>query len=158
MKDIFTERLLLRKYLEQDYDVLYRTWIDYMSTHKDVNREDLSLVDSWIKNYYYKVYCWVAEDRMLGSVVGNINVIKKSIKHKNCELAYAVDPNKRQMGYATEMLKAVLNYLITEEKFHVIEARHYSGNPNSGKVMKKAGMQKEAELVDRRYNFKTGKF
>ena len=33
-----------------------------------------------------------------------------------------------------------------------------TGNPNSGKVMKKAGMRKEAELIDRKYNFKTGLF
>lgn len=81
-----------------------------------------------------------------------------SRKHNNCELGYAVKPDKRQRGYATEMLKSVIDFLINSEGFHVVEASHYSGNPNSGKVMQNAGMQREAELKERKYNFKTEQY
>lgn len=155
---IYTERLILREYKEYDYIPLKEMWIGYMETHKILQKEDFGLIDKWIENYSHKEYCWIAMDRKLHCFVGNINVIKMSKKHRNCELGYAVKTDKRQQGYATEMLKSVIDYLIDEENFHIIEASHYSGNPNSGKVMKKAGMRKEAELRDRRYNFLTGKY
>lgn len=158
LKDIFTERLILRRYKECDYDALKEMWLGYMATHKKIQKQDVLLIDSWIENYSNKEYCWIAADKKSRCFIGNINVLRMSRKHNNCELGYAVKFDKRQQGYATEMLKSVINYLLNEESFHVVEASHYSGNPNSGKVMKKAGMKKEAELRDRRYNFVTGKY
>lgn len=155
---IYTERLILRRYKECDYDSLKEMWLGYMETHKNLQKEDFMLVDKWIENYSHKEYCWIAEDRKSQCFIGNINVIRMSRKHSNCELGYAVKFDKRQQGYATEMLKSVIDYLLDEENFHVIEASHYSGNPNSGKVMKKAGMKKEAELRERRYNFLTEEY
>lgn len=156
VREIKTERLLLRKYQRKDYHTLKKLWLEYMKTHKKSDKEDLVLIDKWIFEFASKDFCWVAEDRERGKVIGNINIIKMSRKHRNCEVAYAVDIENRRRGYATEMLKAIIDYLLNEEDFHVIEAKHYSGNPNSGMVMKKAGMKKEAELIDRRFNFKTG--
>lgn len=156
LREIKTERLLLRKYQQKDYNILLNVWLEYMKTHKKIDQKDLKIIDKWINEFASKDFCWVAEDRKYGKTIGNINVIKMSRKHRNCEVAYAVNPENRRMGYATEMLKAIIDYMLNEEDFHVIEAKHYSGNPNSGEVMKNAGMKKEAVLVDRRYNSKTG--
>ena len=158
LKNIFTERLILRGYKNYDYDELKEMWLAYMATHKKIQRQDMLLIDSWIETYSHKEYCWIAEEKKTRCFIGNINVLKMSRKHNNCEVGYAVKYDKRRQGYATEMLKAVIDYLLNEEGFHVVEASHYSGNPNSGKVMEKAGMKKEVELRDRRYNFRTGKY
>ncbi len=155
---IHTERLVLRRYRKSDYDSLKEMWLDYMGTHKIIQKEDVVIVEKWIKNYAEKEYCWIAEDRNTHCFIGNINVIKKSRKHRYCEIGYAVKYDKRRQGYATEMLKSIIEYLLEVENYHVIEASHYSGNPYSGTVMKKAGMKKEAELRDRRYNFLTKKY
>ena len=40
----------------------------------------------------------------------------------------------------------------------MVEAKHYSTNPASGKVMQKAEMQKEAVLKDRRFDEETGQY
>ena len=158
MKELETKRLKLRTYEKRDFDVLKEIWIDYMSTHKEIEKKDLLLIDSWIADFSSKDYSWVAEEKKSGEPIGNINVIKISKKHKICELAYAVRSNARRNGYATEMLSSVIDYLLYEEGFHVVEASYYSGNINSGKVMEKAGMQKEAVHIDRKYNFKTNQY
>lgn len=59
-------------------------------------------------------------------------------------------------GYATEALRMVIEYLLTECDFYLIEARHISGNPASGRVMEKAGMHKDAVLRERSVNKYTG--
>ena len=59
-------------------------------------------------------------------------------------------------GYATEALRAVIEYLLKECDFYLVEARHISENPASGRVMEKAGMHKDAVLRDRRINKHTG--
>lgn len=46
----------------------------------------------------------------------------------------------------------VINYLLDECEVHIVEAKHHSTNPASGRVMEKAGMIKEAVLKDRRYD------
>lgn len=158
MKQLNSNRLVLRPYAERDYEVLKETWLDYMSTHKEIEKDDLLVIDNWIIDFASKEYCWVAEEKNSGETIGNINVIKTSKKHNFCEVAYAVKMDARRKGYATEMLKAVISYLLYEEGFHIVEASYYSGNPNSGKVMKKAGMQMEAKHVDRKYNFKTKQY
>ena len=55
-------------------------------------------------------------------------------------------------GYATETLKIVIEYLIKECNFHLVEAKHHASNPASGRVMEKAGMKKDGILRERRKN------
>lgn len=60
-------------------------------------------------------------------------------------------------NWASEALRVVIEYLLNDCDFHLIECRHISGNPASGRVMEKAGMHKDAILRDRRVNKFTGK-
>lgn len=158
MEKIITKHLILREFQDQDAGVLKENWIEYMQTHKVLSAGDLELIEGWVRDYGSRNYAWVAEHRESGATVGNINVIKMSKKHRYCEVAYTVNLSYRNQGFATEMLRGVIEFLLYEKNFHVVEAKHYSDNFISGKVMKNAGMNKEAELVDRRYNFKTHKF
>lgn len=59
---------------------------------------------------------------------------------------------------ATEALKAVIDYLLDECELHVVEEKHYSTNPASGRVMQKAGMIQEAVMVERHYEEKTNSY
>lgn len=43
---LFTDRPMLRKWREKDHDVLKKTWIDYMLTHKEIGSEDLRIVEN----------------------------------------------------------------------------------------------------------------
>lgn len=41
---------------------------------------------------------------------------------------------------------------------HIVEAKHHSTNPASGRVMEKAGMIKDAVLKERRYDAETDSY
>ena len=75
-----------------------------------------------------------------------------SKKHNNCELCYVFGSKFWGNGYASETLKRVLHFLLLECNFHLVEAKHHASNPDSGRVMKKAGMKKDAILRERRVN------
>ena len=67
-------------------------------------------------------------------------------------------PEVPAWGYATEALRKVIEYLLLECEFHLVEAHHAGYNPASGRVMQKAGMKKDAELRERRLDKNTGKY
>ena len=49
-------------------------------------------------------------------------------------------------GYASEVLRRVIEYLIKEQGFYLVTANHRSSNPASGRVMQKIGMKHEGTL------------
>lgn len=57
------------------------------------------------------------------------------------ELGYVIHPMQKNMGYATEMLKAVIDELF-RKGFHQIVAGAFEDNAASIKVMQKCGMSK----------------
>ncbi len=162
-KTLETDRLVLRKFEIEDADGMYNNWASdpecckYLSwdVHKDVN-ETKELLKFWIKGYEDGCYNWVAEIKDTHEIIGSISVITAIKKHSTAELGYCYGSKYWGKGYATEALRAVIEYLLTECDFYLIEARHISGNPASGRVMEKAGMHKDAVLRDRRINKYTG--
>jgi RimJ/RimL family protein N-acetyltransferase len=69
-------------------------------------------------------------------------------RHKRAELGYWVGVPYWGEGYCTEAVEAIIAYGFSVLGFHKIIARHMKSNPASGRVMQKAGMNKEGELVD----------
>lgn len=49
-------------------------------------------------------------------------------------------------GYMTEALRAVIDHIFRDLGLRRVHASHFAGNPASGRVMQKAGMQYEARL------------
>lgn len=158
-KTLESDRLILRKFRIEDAQQMYDNWASdgecckYLSwdVHKDV-KETKSLVKSWIRGYKKGCYNWIVELKDTNQVIGSISAITISEKHYTAELGYCYGSKFWGNGYATEALRAVIEYLLTECDFYLIEARHISGNPASGRVMEKAGMHKDAVLRDRRVN------
>lgn len=66
------------------------------------------------------------------------------------ELGYVIHPAQKNMGYATEMLKAVIDELF-HKGFHQIVAGAFENNAASIKVMQKCGMVKILKEGDIRY-------
>lgn len=156
---IKTERLILRKFTLADAEEVYHNWTSdekvtpYVSwsTHKNVE-ETREVIQNWINKYENGSYNWVVELEQTGELIGSISVIHISRKHNNCEIGYCYGSKYWNQGYATEALKAVVDYMLNECGMHVVEARYHSLNPASGRVMEKAGMVKEAVLKERRYD------
>lgn len=159
---IKTERLILRKFTLSDVDEVYRNWTSdekvtpYVSWSTHQNAEETKgVIQHWINEYENGSYNWVVQVAETGELIGSISVIRISRKHKNCEIGYCYGSRYWNQGYATEALKAVIDYMLDECGMHIVEARHHGLNPASGRVMEKAGMEKEAVLKERRYDAAT---
>lgn len=162
---INTDRLILRRFEMSDAQGMYDNWASdaqvtkYVSwpLHKSIEVTE-KLIKLWIEEYSENSFNWVVELKETGELIGNISVISISATHNNCEIGYCYGSKYWGNGYATEALKAVLDYMLNECEMHIVEAKHYSTNPASGRVMEKAGMQKEAVLKERRYVAETNDY
>ena len=114
--------------------------------HKNYN-ETKQIINEWINEYSNGSYNWVVELKDNHEIIGNISVFELRKKHNNCELGYVFGSKFWGKGYATETLKIVIEYLIKECNFHLVEAKHHASNPVSGRVMEKAGMKKDGILT-----------
>ncbi|MBP3703354.1 MAG: GNAT family N-acetyltransferase, partial [Lachnospiraceae bacterium] len=164
-KQLETSRLCLRRFKISDAEAAYRNWTSdnevsrYVrwETHKNV-AETKSLLESWVSKYEDGSYNWAVEVKETKELIGNISVIRMSEKNHNCEVGYCYGSAWWNQGYASEALKAVIDFLLSECGMYIVEAKHHSDNPASGRVMQKAGMTKEAVLNERRYNKETGDY
>ncbi len=73
------------------------------------------------------VVIWVVEIKNTHEIIGSISVMTALEKHSTCELGYCYGSKYWGNGYATEALRAVIEYLLKECDFYLVEARHISG-------------------------------
>lgn len=158
-KNLETERLILRKFEIEDAEGMFNNWANDPEVnkflawplHKDVE-ETKSVISKWISKYEEGSYNWIVETKDTHEVIGSICEEGKSVKHKTISLGYCYGSKFWNKGYASEVLKRVIEYLLNEEDFYLVEANHRSSNPASGKVMQKAGMKYDGTLRERRIN------
>lgn len=161
-KTLETDRLILRKFTFSDAEGMFHGWASdekttqYLSwsPHRNIE-ETQDLIVNWIGRYDDNCYNWVVELKNTHTLIGNISAISVSKRHHNCEIGYCYGSQYWNQGYATEALKAVIHYMLYDCEMHLVEAKHISLNPASGKVMENAGMIKDAVLRDRRYHAPT---
>lgn len=164
-KTIETERLILRRFTPSDAPGMFHGWASDANVTKHLSwnphqniEETQTLIDHWIQRYDDYCYNWVVERKDTHELIGNISAISVSRRHHNCEIGYCYGSKYWNRGYATEALKAVINYMLDDCEMHVVEAKHHSTNPASGRVMEKAGMTKDAVLKERRYHAETDSY
>lgn len=153
-KRIETERLTLRPFSAEDGDVMFRNWASdpevtkYLTwtTHEsvEVSRKITALWAEESKKP--EVYQWAVELRELGEPVGSMSVVRMNEKYTWAEIGYCIGRSWWGRGLTAEALRAVIEYLIREVGFRQIIAEHDVNNPNSGAVMRKAGMKKQGVL------------
>lgn len=154
-----SDRLILRRFRLDDAEDMYKNWATdplcnrYLewNLHKNVE-ETRDLISMWIKEYDDNSYNWIVELKNTHEVIGSITGVHIHKSDLNVEIGYCYGSKYWGNGYATEALKRVISFFLNDCHMHLVEAMHISGNPGSGRVMEKAGMQKEAVLKDRRIN------
>lgn len=90
-----------------------------------------------------------------GEFMGGIGLHIKQ-EHQKAIIGYWIGESFWGKGYMTEALSAVLKFGFETLNLNKMQAVHKENNPQSGKVMIKNGMIKEAEMVDD--EFKDGQF
>lgn len=154
-KELETKRLLLRRFQESDDKAMYQNWgsddevTTYLSwpTHSsiEVSRE---ILGKWVSEYCsLKTYNWaIVLKEESPEPIGGISVVRMNEDIAMAEVGYCIGSRWWHQGITTAALQSVIGYLIHEAGFNRIQARHDVRNPNSGAVMKKAGMRYEGTL------------
>ena len=79
--------------------------------------------------------------------------LELDVQNQNAELGYWIGKPYWNQGYATEAAQAVLEYGFRKLGLHRVQARHFTKNPASGRVMQKIGMTYEGTLRQSIYRF-----
>lgn len=152
-----TERLILRRLTKDDAEEAFENWTNDPETAKFVTWDPHGTVEvteklftMWEEEYSLKhKYRWVVYVKELDTIIGTIDIVNQSNKQKTCEIGYCYGSKFWGKGYGTEALRKVLDFLLNEVGFELVEARHLITNPASGRVMEKAGMKYDATLRSR---------
>ena len=164
MRELETDRLILRKYTKDDVEPFYNNVGSDFEVTKYVmwnKHENISatkeLIDKWILDYEKgDTFRWAVVLKSDGNLIGNIDCVKVDIKNKTCEIGYVYGSKFWGCGYATEAFKKVIDYLMNEVGIYTVYAEHLGLNPASGEVMKKCGMTYEGTLKNRVIDKTTG--
>ena len=141
MKEIITERLILRPFRDGDANAMFKNWTsdDRVSsfcrwyTHKDVSETEQFL------NYCISTeYCWAITLKEIGEPIGCIDLVGMSADGAP-EIGYALGYDYWNKGIMTEAAKGIIADLF-KQGYDKVEACHNIDNPASGKVMEKCGM------------------
>lgn len=152
-KTIETERLILRKVAFDDANDIFNNYAsrdkvtEFLSwqSHKSIEDTILYLNNVVLPAYNDETYRWAIEYKEDGKMIGCIDIVKFDKRVKMAELGYVLSDDYWGLGIMPEAGKAVIEYL-KELDFKRIQAIHYTGNPKSGRVMQKLGMQFEGIL------------
>ena len=151
---IETHRLILRPFTMEDAEDMFSNWASDPEVTRfltwpahssvDVTRKILA---GWIAEYTDGGYFqWAVELKETGSVIGSIAVVKLEEAIESAEVGYCLGRAFWGRGIMPEALRAVMDYLFDTVGLNRIMAGHDVNNPKSGRVMEKAGMEKEGVL------------
>ena len=155
-KKLETKRLILRKFKENDYKMMFDNWASDEVVAKNAgwpkheNKEDTKeLVKIWVEEYkdeYTFNWIIVLKDKF---PIGSITVIRKDLNNRTCEIGYNIGSKFWNNGYATEAIKAVIDYLFSLDLFDTITGQCFEYNIASSRVLEKNGFTKEGILRNR---------
>ena len=150
-----TERLLLRRFTENDIQAAYNNWTsddrvtEYLRwpTHAsiDITRRVMS---DWMKSYEnIEFYQWAIVLKELGDEpIGTISVVDRNERLDIVHIGYCIGSKWWGQGITTEAFAGIIPFLFEEVGVNRIESQHDPNNPGSGKVMVKCGLKYEGTL------------
>ena len=149
---IQTQRLTLRPITLNDLNEIHRLHIlpetdefNALGIPKDLD-ETKGVITPWVTANNQKEvsnYTFAILHQKTGGFMGLFGLRLGAKKYKRAEIWYKFHKDEWGNGYATEAVKAVLNYGFNTLKLHRIEAGCAVDNIGSAKVLEKSGMIKE---------------
>ncbi len=151
---IETERLILRAFVIEDVPFAFSNWMsdekvtEFLRWPTYRNMEITKRVMSeWLDNYTDKsFYQWAIVLKEIGEPVGTISVVDMDERTNKVHIGYCIGSKWWNKGYTSEAFAAIIPFFFNDVKVGRIESQHDPNNPNSGKVMKKCGLQYEGTL------------
>ncbi len=150
MKTLETDRLILRKYTENDLDDLFEFakspnvgpnagW----PPHK--TKEDSEKI---LKMFIEKDEVWAIVEKKSNKVIGSFGLHKDQKREipKVKMIGYVLSEKYWGNGYVPEATKRVLDYAFNELDLDIISVYHYPFNTQSKRVIEKCGFKFEGIL------------
>ena len=147
-RQLYTPRLILRKLRAEDAPQYFQrlagssrvTEHMLFRTHQDLSESEASIKKALCRYEEGRFYRWGIG--LPGSgLIGMIDLLAFDEQGESCSFAYMLGEDFWGRGYATEAVKAVLDFGFREMELKRIHADHFAENPASGAVMRKAGMR-----------------
>jgi RimJ/RimL family protein N-acetyltransferase len=151
MKELRTERLIVRRFSENDGEDLY----EYFSNPKVLEFEPYKPFTR--HEAYLEAKRRASDEKFLavclenGKVIGNIYFAKGEFE--TWEIGYVFNEKYWGNGYATESLLAVMKYAFNHLGTRRIIAMCDPKNPHSWKLLQRVGMRREGTLLQNIYFF-----
>ena len=152
--ELYTDRLLLRKFKYSDVRDMLKNWIsdpavqlNYGEPVYESQEAVEELLSRWIPQYKDKAfYRWSIIDNKTGENMGQIAFCRVYNEFETAEVEYCLGRNFRRKGIVPEALRAIIKYSFEKPQFSKLEAFHRITNPNSGRVLEKSGMSIVANI------------
>ena len=153
--EILTERIKLRLIELSDLNSIHKLHslpetdeFNALGIPKNIE-ETKRIIEPWVlENELSKIkhYTFAIEDKIDSEFIGLFGLKLGKEKDKRGEVWCKIHSDYWKKGYATESLKAVINFGFGNLKLHRIEAGCAVENIGSFKVLEKAGMVREGRL------------
>lgn len=151
-RNIETERLVLRRFAENDIsdvyenygsDPLVNIYIDFApcSTMEGADEFIKMHVSRYDKDLDF--YGWAIT--LDGVVIGSIGLFDVCQEEESAEIGYSLGSRWWGKGFGSEAAKSVIDFAFDEIALKRVYGSHHPENIGSGKVMMKAGMKYEGE-------------
>ena len=152
-----TERLVLRPFSEDDYDVLHE-----MRSSEDVSRYlytypfspertrdflQVKIAGAAVEHEGQWLSA-AATLRETGQVVADAGLLWVSEEHRQGEIGFVVHPAHQRHGYAAEAARPLIAFGFETLGLHRVIGRLDARNDASARVLEKLGMRREAHLVE----------
>lgn len=158
MKTIKTDRLILRKFNENDAESMFKNWAydelvaRYVTWTPHKNLEHTRyVINKWIDRYNKKNFYnwnWAITESDKNDVIGAVSTLNYEEKFgvKQIEVGFCLSSKHWNKGYITEALRAIVGYYIFVLGFNRIYAKHDTEHVASKRVLEKSGFTFEGVL------------
>lgn len=146
---IKTERLLIRQFKQSDYEDLY----EYLSLPEIYEYEpgepiNMDMAKEIAKQRSFGNDFYAVELSEINKVIGHIYFKQiEPMEWMTWEIGYIFNPNYQRKGYATEAVKAIVEYAFGNLGTHRIVAHCNPKNEASWKLLDRIGMRREGTLI-----------
>ena len=151
-KTLETERLILRRFTEDDAKEIYEGFVNQKDFLYYTNKEERTLQEEinslkGIEEKYNnpEYYNWLITLKNSGKIIGTINLNVDNF-NESVEFNYVIDDRYKGNGYMTEALNIVKDYCLNEVKVNRIFGGCEINNVASRKVMEKCSFVYEGTL------------
>ncbi|KAA0549938.1 GNAT family N-acetyltransferase [Bacillus sp. BGMRC 2118] len=158
-----TDRLQLRRITLEDKENVFAYFSDdlvtrYFGIDNFTKMEEAEAIINAFNNGFEQKQAirWGIALKETDELIGSIGFHNISKNNARVEVGYEITRKEWNKGYATEALKAVINFLFNDACFNRIGATIRPENEASKQLVRKLGFQEEGTLQD--YQFTRGNF